>query len=155
LIDDTRAKLVELLATDEHDEELSAYAAELQRPVTFEHALLGALTLDRGLDCWETRIVWNGSMVGLVINVPDEADARVVADGTQELLRESAAWDVRIRERAAVDLLELANDWGEESGAVVTPAEFTSRLTLEEITLEWDGAFSFWFDDGDLFLGHS
>ena len=72
----------------------------------------------------------------------------------------AADWDRRVREYAADELLELANDWSqdmdEDGGAVeVTREQFVERMELESIEVRADGSFQFWFGDGDLFYGHS
>ena len=69
-------------------------------------------------------------------------------------------WDKRVREYAADELLELANDWSqdmdEDGGAVeVTREQFVERMELESIEIRADGSFEFWFADGDMFYGHS
>src|SRR5262249_22680228 len=83
------------------------------------------------------------------------ADALQVADVAEGFFRESASWDVRIRERAAADLVGLANEWREPSEPELTTHEFMRRLGLESVTFGWEGDFELWFDDGDLFQGHS
>ena len=66
-----------------------------------------------------------------------------------------------MRERAADELLELANDWSQEiededGGAKpVTREQFMERMEPEAIQMDKAGCFQFWFGDGGLFCGHS
>lgn len=80
------------------------------------------------------------------------------------LMASQADWDHRVRSYAAQELLSLANDWAadareeedEDSGApLVTQEQFMERMELESIQLLPQGGFEFWFNDGDLFWGHS
>ena len=69
-------------------------------------------------------------------------------------------WDQRVRALAAEKLLELANDWAQEAeedreAAEITQEQFMERMELDAIQIYEDGAFEFWFNDGDLFWGHS
>ena len=54
------------------------------------------------------------------------------------------------------EFLGLKNDaWLDEDETKFSKEEFKERLTLNSITVQADGQFEFWYDDGDLFLGHS
>lgn len=54
------------------------------------------------------------------------------------------------------ELLTLKNEsWLEPGERKVSPMEFASRISLEAVSLYPDGSFVFWYDDGDLFWGHS
>mgnify|MGYP000913203637 FL=1 len=53
-------------------------------------------------------------------------------------------------------LLDVKNSsWLEENELDLTENEFRKRLTLESITVMDLGDIEFWFNDGDLFWGHS
>ena len=72
------------------------------------------------------------------------------------LLAKAAEWDRRVREYAAGELLDLANDWAENAEAgEVTKERFMERMEPESIEIRGDGSFEFWFSDGDMFYGHS
>ena len=65
-------------------------------------------------------------------------------------------WNRRVLARASEDLLELKNDsWLEEDEEELDAEKFEARLELESIEVRPDGEFCFWFEDGDLFWGHS
>ena len=67
-----------------------------------------------------------------------------------------------MRSFAADKLLSLANDWEadaagneEREAEEITREDFMTRMELDAVQLYEDGAFDFWFNDGDLFWGHS
>jgi hypothetical protein len=149
------ATLIELIGK-EADEELTRRAAELQEPVTIEVDFFGTLTLDRRVDWWETEQVWAGTPVTLSITLAEDGNVASVAKTAEALWRNQAEWDQQVRARAIDKLLVLKNEnWRDEDEAEVTAAEFNRRMKLESVTVDPDGGFEFWFEDGDLFLGHS
>jgi len=64
--------------------------------------------------------------------------------------------DLEARRYAAQQLLELKNDsWLDEDEEELTEEEFAGRMTLESLTLDEDSEWTFWYEDGDLFWGHT
>lgn len=154
--DELSATLIEFLGQDDSDEELTQRAAELQLPVTMEVDFFGTLTLDRRVDWWETEEVWAGTPVRLSISPDESGDIETAAKTAEALWSSQSDWDHRIRARAIDELLTLKNEgWREEGEAEVTAQEFAQRMKLESATVYPDGEFEFWFEDDDLFLGHS
>ena len=140
------------------DPELKAILEEQKKPVTFWEEGLGTFTLNRQVDWFETELDWLGGQISLVFDVGE--DRAGALQNAKALLADAAGWDKRVREYAADELLELANDWSqdmdEDGGAVeVTREQFVERMELESIEVRADGSFQFWFGDGDLFYGHS
>ena len=140
------------------DPDLKAILEEQKKPVTFWEEGLGTFTLNRQVDWFETELDWLGAEISLVFD-QDENRADCVMNA-KALLADAAGWDRRVREYAADELLELANDWSqdmdEDGGAVeVTREQFMERMELEAVQVEPDGSFEFWFGDGWLFAGHS
>ena len=140
------------------DPDLKAILEEQKKPVTFWEEGLGTFTLNRQVDWFETELDWLGAEISLVFD-QDENRADCVMNA-KALLADAAGWDRRVREYAADELLELANDWSqdmdEDGGAVeVTREQFMERMELEAVQVEPDGSFEFWFGDGWMFAGHS
>ena len=74
----------------------------------------------------------------------------------EKLWQEQYTWQKRILDYAAKSLLELKNDaWIDSEDECVTAEEFIARMTLREISIEKPDKIIFWFDDGDLFHGHT
>ena len=74
----------------------------------------------------------------------------------EELWKQRKELARRACELAAHKLLEVKNDsWLEDGEVAITADEFIQRMKLESITVDEDGKFNFWFEDGDLFFGHS
>jgi hypothetical protein len=142
------------IVTDET--ELNNYAKELQKPVTFEDPVLGLFTLHRGLDWYEANVMWEGKSITLDINTKKTVIIPATLKTAHALWADQHHWDQRIHDYAVQELLPLKNgEWIDEDGIRLTAEKFKARMSLESITIYIDGSFAFWFDDGDLFFGHS
>ena len=136
------------------DPDLKAILEEQIKPVTFWEDGLGTFTLNRQVDWFETEVDWLGTAVSLVFDRgEDRADC---VRNAKALLAGAGGWDRRVREYAADELLDLANDWADNAGeGEVTRERFMERMELESVEIRADGSFEFWFSDGDMFYGHS
>jgi hypothetical protein len=149
-----QALLEAFVGSESSDAELRHYAEELQRPVTFDDPLLGTFTLDRRVDWFTGDVVWAGEVIAL--HLSGSADAQGALRAAYALWRNQTDWNQRVRDFAAEKLLELKNDtWLDEGDVELTAEEFMEKMTLKSITVNPDGSFDFWHDDGDLFWGHS
>ena len=140
------------------DQELKAILDEQKKPVTFWESGLGTFTLNRSVGWFELEADWLDQPVRLEFD-QDENRADCLLH-LHTLMDHQQEWDHRIRSFAADKLLELANQWAQEEGEEESPQEvtqedFMSRMELDAVQVYEDGAFDFWFNDGDLFWGHS
>lgn len=133
------------------DPDLKAILEEEKKPVTFQEEGLGAFTLNRQVDWFETTVDWLGTEISLVFDA--EEDRAGCIQNAKAVLAAAGDWDRRVREYAAGELLSSANDWAEDEE--ITREQFMERMELESIEVRADGGFDFWFGDGDLFYGHS
>src|SRR3954467_7230172 len=77
-------------------------------------------------------------------------------EAARTLWAQQGDWNRRIRELATRELLDLKNsNWLAEDEPVITADDFTDRMRLESISVNGDGSFEFFHDDGDLFWGHT
>jgi hypothetical protein len=74
MIRSPQALLERILGLAHSDMMLNDHAEQLQKPVTYEDAVLGAFTLDRRLDWFTTDTVWNGAPVSLSLSAKEPAD---------------------------------------------------------------------------------
>lgn len=135
------------------DPDLKAILEEQKKPVTFEEEGLGVFTLNRQVNWFEANVDWLGTEISLVFD--REEDRAACVQNAKALLADAAGWDKRVREYAADELVSLANDWAEDGEEPITREQFMERMEPESIEVRADGAFEFWFADGDMFYGHS
>jgi len=151
---ESQALLEEILGADNTDTELRGIAAQLQQPVKHTDAVFGILLLDRRVGWHRGTTEWKGRKVEL--NVPVNRDTRLEEGlGTAHELRTNQnLWDQKMAECAVHQLLTLRNEVWAGQDPRMDANEFRQRLQIESITAHSDGRFRFWYDGGELFLGH-
>lgn len=150
--------LIEYLGVETDDLELNERAAELQKPVTFVDSLFGTLTFDRGLSWYKGETVWNGNSVSLSLSAENSDEVQNALNAAHALWQDQSGWNQKLNEYAVQQLLPLKNDFwldDDEDETELTAEDFLGRMKLKSISVESDGSFTFWHDDGDLFFGHS
>jgi hypothetical protein len=156
-----QALLEEVIGADSSDQELNNKAAELQKPVRFTDPVLGTFTLNRRVSWFTARTKWLRHRwlrprIDLNLSATGGEDLENAVKTAHAIWQDQKGWDKRIRDFAVEKLLPLKNDcWLSENEAKLTADQFKSRMTLEAITVYPEGSFSFWYNDGDLFWGHS
>jgi len=156
LVGSPQGLLVEIAPDRPLDPELELLARKLREPVIMRDDRLGEFVLDRNIDWFEATVQWGSMPVKLALNGSGgDAVARALATA-HALWDDQEAWHQRIVAHAIEWLLPLKNDnWLEDGEEALTAADFAGWMRLASITVDQDGIFKFWFDDGDLFLGHS
>lgn len=142
--------------------QLEAVWEEYQKPVSIEDEVLGTLELNRDFGQLDGEILWNGEKVSLVleIDLDDEETWNAVRNIAQKFMAGREDWDKSMREFAAKKLIGLANEWQEdkdekENADPITEEAFAQRITLSELSLTYEGDFTAFYDDDDLFWGHT
>jgi len=151
-----QALLDKIIGSDLLAADLMKRALELQEPVTFEDERFGVFTLDRRVDWYEAVVSWGSTDVRLTLSPHEGEDAKNCLATARAIWDLQLVWQERVANYVASNLLTLKNDnWLGEDEPELSEEEFKKRLTLNSITVHADGAFEFWYDDGDLFWGHS
>ena len=145
--------------------ELQAVLDEYHKPVVIQDQVLGELKLDRDFDAFEGEIHWCGKDVSLSLEVnveskPSWTRARSTA---KKLLADCETWDKAMRELAAKNLTELANNWlsqDEENSrnpetSPITCEEFVRRICMTSLSVTSGGSFTAWFDCDEMFTDHA
>ncbi|MBN1486941.1 MAG: DUF2262 domain-containing protein [Anaerolineae bacterium] len=117
--------------------------------------VLGELRYNEALNSYDGYLTLSGDQVEISLSLDECADlgaflesAREFAQGVEERTRLAQVY-------AAQSLLELQNSEWASDGEVVTETEFISRMRLTSILLYPDHSFELYYDDGDLFWGHT
>lgn len=126
-------------------------------PVTFVDEL-GEFTLDRQLNWFKGKIISQDRELSVTLDNKEDIETLRKIHQEMDIFLEKAAVF------AAEELLDLANDWGEdgwdekEKGSAFVPlthTDFIDCMFLQSINILEDGCYSLWYDDGDMFWGHS
>lgn len=151
----SEAQLVEYLGLAS-DAELVQAAIDLKKPVIQWDPQFGELTLDRRINWYTVETEWNGATIVLNVHVDHSGDTEAALQVARTLWKNQEQWKARIEDCAVQELLSLKSDnWLEEGEAELTADQFKARLELDSITVDHDGSFDFWHNDGDMFWGHA
>ena len=157
--------IAEVIKAHEDCPELQAVLDEYHKPVVIQDQVLGELTLDKDYDTFEGEIQWCGKDVSLSLEVNAESKPSWIrARGTaKKLLADCETWDKAMRELAAKNLTELANDWlsqDEENPRnpetdPITEDELARRISITSLSVTSGGSFTAWFDCDEMFTDHA
>ncbi|ATH91875.1 membrane protein [Bacillus glycinifermentans] len=157
---DQAMMLVKVADTDHQDEELQSILQKSLKPVYYEDEKLGTFELFKSVNVFEKDITWAGQNGKLYFDW-DEDDRQMQAslETAHILFQDQAHWNAKIRAYAAEELVELANEWLQDNDEAefeeITKKMFIELMELSSISVYPDGDFEVFFDDGDMFWGHS
>lgn len=150
-----RYYIVKILQKDVKEPQLEAIREEYLKPVLIQDEL-GTFTLNREYDWFEGEISWLGSTQRVLLDQDEDGDT---ANGALQTLRmlmsDASKWDKILRDYAAEQLTELANDWqDDEDEDGITKEAFAERIGTPSFHISSDGSFEAEYEDDDMFYGH-
>ncbi len=123
-------------------------------PITPE-TLLECFKLDKKYRWYDGEVEWQGDTARVILHLDKESrDASHQLEQLKTILENQTQWDHRIRQYAADELIDLANDWMESDGIVISKEEFMQRIGVPDIDIEPDRSSEFSYGDDDIFAGH-
>ena len=158
---DNRYMLVSVLEEDVENDELNEMKEYLMLPVVI-NTPYGDFELDRSMEWFSVETKLAGHEVSISLETDEDSDE--TAEGALKTFNIIASdfegFDVKCKEYSAEELLELANDWladddSEDKPDEITKEMFIERMEISELTISPDGCITAYYDDGDLFWGHS
>ncbi|RHT56169.1 DUF2262 domain-containing protein [Clostridium sp. AM29-11AC] len=155
----------EIVNAHEDCPELQTVLDEYHKPVVIQDEVLGELKLDKDYDTFEGEIQWCGKNMSLSLEVnaeskPSWTRARSAA---KKLLAGCETWDKAMRELAAKNLTELANNWLSQDEKdprdpetdPITEEELARRISMTSLSVTSGGSFTAWFDCDEMFTDHA
>lgn len=149
--------LVQVLDPNYQDHELENILQEALKPVYYFDKVLGMFVLNKSIKTFEKEITWAQEKGELSFDLDDESAMKEALKTAHILLKDEEKWNKKIRKYAAQQLLELANDWivDDEEVDEITEEMFINLMEFSCLCVYPNGDFDVFFDDGDMFLGHS
>ncbi|BAY84171.1 hypothetical protein NIES267_36670 [Calothrix parasitica NIES-267] len=116
------------------------------------------LIYDNEHDCWKTKLeIHNNHFIDLTIETEDKQTIQIKQFNNQILPKiiEIIKQEASIIFSSANELVDLYNrSWNDNEN--IDCDTFIQQIKLEEIVFNLDeNSFQFWYNDGDLFLGHA
>ena len=155
----------QVVKTHEDCPELQAVLDEYHKPVVIQDQVLGELKLDKDYDTFEGEIQWCGKdvLLSLEVNAESKPSWTRARSAAKKLLADCETWDKAMRELAAKNLTELANNWlsqDEENPRdpetdPITEEELARRISMTSLSVTSGGSFTAWFDCDEMFTDHA
>ena len=155
----------EVVKANEDCPELQAVLDEYHKPVVIQDEVLGELTLDKNYGVFKGEIKWCGKdvLLSLEVNAESKPSWTRARSAAKKLLADCETWDNAMRELAAKDLTELANNWlsqDEENARnpetdPITEEELARRISMVNLVVTSGGSFTAWFDCDEMFTDHA
>ena len=151
--------VVDILEEDAVCPELEEMLIEYRKPVVLQDDILGELTYDKQLKSFEGNMAWlRGKIhISLYVDKNNKSGITKAKKALKTMFLEQEKWDADLRSVAAKELTKLACEWAEsdEEAAKITEESFAKRISLSLIWMSSGASFSAYFDDDELFFGHS
>ena len=155
-----RYMLVKVLEEDVQNEQLLEYKEYLSRPIYIK-TKYGQFELDRSYSCFSAEIELNGFMPTIYLETDEENEetAEVAYQSFLKMADNFVDFDQNIKEYAAQNLLDIANEWlemdeKEDKPEKITKEMFIKAMEVSEISFYPDGSVSVFYHDGGMFWGH-
>ena len=127
--------------------------------------MLGVLTLDKDYGAFEGEIKWCGKdvLLSLEVNAESKPSWTRACSAAKKLLADCETWDKAMRELAANNLTQLANEWLSQDDEnarnpetdPITEEEFAWRIRMVNLVVTSGGSFTAYFDCDEMFSDHA
>ena len=136
---------------------------EYNRPKSLHSDIFGDMPYNARRGEFETECDWLGSKISLrIYSKPDSEELPETLAAMERLYLERERWDREMRVNAAKTMTKSANEWladynydAEEKRPPITEEAFAKNIKLSSILTYGGTEFTAYFDDGDMFFGHT
>lgn len=105
---------------------------------------------------YEGRAGVGGATVKILLELDEHGDIAPSLARAKVVLADKKRFGENAKDYAAQRLLKLKNEsWLDEDEKPLSAEQFKVKMRLVEISFSSDGQVEFWYDDGQLFWGHS
>lgn len=104
---------------------------------------------------FEGKVDWVGNEGDILLD--QDADGETASEALQTLrllMSDTKMWDCRLRDFAAKDLTDSANDWKTEDEPEITEENFAKRIGYPSLHMDSEGGFEAVYNDDGMFYGH-
>ncbi len=146
--------LVVALAGEIDDPELRV--AEIPAPdyMPFEHKSLGIFVKTSEALPYAGKAVWRDHEIKIRLD-GELAELGLCATQAENLIDRAHLWQAEFEDRIFADLFKLWDEVWREGRQSLSRSEWLGRIILKSISVYASGEFLAYFNDGDLFFGHT
>lgn len=131
---------------------------DAEQPILLHDAELGVFRYERSIRWYRQSRQLSGAEVTIYLHMdhPD-TDPQLTLAAARKFLADAEAWRERMGDFAVEELFDDACVWTADADEAVplTRETFAARLTLTSVGFCEDGTFDAFFDNDDIFWGHS
>lgn len=152
-----RFMVVKVLKEDIQNEVLQEILKEYRKPVIIIDEKLGKFELNKDYGSFNGNVNWLGKNISVSLNVDiDNKKSWTKALKTVQVLHDQQEeFNLEFVKFYGEKLTDLANDWLEDGNEKITKNDFINRISLSEIIVDFKGNYNAFYDDGDMFDGHT
>ncbi|MFY8109390.1 MAG: DUF2262 domain-containing protein, partial [Bacteroidia bacterium] len=152
-----RLMVVKVLEENINNSDLLEILADYRKPILLNDNELGVFELNKDLRWFEGKVSWlnNTITIYLEVSVDNQKTWTKALSHLKKYWSQQTQFDIELKQYAAEQLIELANDWQEETSYKITINEFIKRISLSTLSISAGGKFKFDFLDDNIFLGHT
>ncbi|CRF31356.1 hypothetical protein BRSU_0041 [Brachyspira suanatina] len=151
-----RFLLEDIVDNDYKDDDLNIILEKYSKPIYYKDEELGDFELDKSINCFEKNMSWtyNNDISVLFDDIDEELNKKSV-DIIKKIFANKKDIDKKLKDYISENMLEDANNWNDDAEKHhISKEDFVKLIALTSITISED-IITFWFDDGDIFWGHS
>ncbi|WP_373543637.1 DUF2262 domain-containing protein [Chamaesiphon sp.] len=117
---------------------------------------LGTLRYEEEYECYKGQLKAQQSELSIQLLTDEDGAVASALKRATDFVKELDKHAQSARDYAVEGLLAIKNEiWiDDEDEEPLTPEQFKERMVLDSISIDSDGAVSFYHNDGDLFWGH-
>jgi len=126
-------------------------------PERIKDPVLGMLQFSAaldGMDEYQTKVVLDGRRITLDLYTDGSGDLKPCIDRARRIVAGYAAIKAKIRTYVRTKVFPNYNETWRPDKKPITLDQFLNRLKLVTVTTHPTPEATFWFDSGNLFLGH-
>lgn len=149
--------VVKIMEEDVQNDELQAILSEYRKPIKITDKILGEFELNKDYSSFQGTIHWINQDITVALDVDTEEKETwtQAMNILRELYSEKEKRDLEFRTFAGEQLTALANDWLEEENKEISKSDFIKRLSLSELVADFNGGYTLYYNDDDMFYGHA
>lgn len=152
-----RFLLEDIVDSDYKDDDLNIILEKYLEPVYYKDDEFGDFKLDKSINSFQKNIYWLDNDISILFDNIDEETNKRSINIIRKIFADKKYIDKKLKKYAAENMLEDANSWNDDADKPhINEEEFAKLITLESISIQgYEYNITFYFDDGDIFFGHS
>lgn len=152
-----RFMVVKVLKEEIQNEVLQEILKEYRKPVVIIDKKLGKFELNKDYGSFNGNVNWLGKNISVSLNVDidNKKSWTKALKIVQALHDQQEEFNLEFVKFSGDKLTDLANDWLEDGNEEITKNDFINRISLSEIIVDFKGNYNAFYDDGDMFNGHT